>query len=231
MTKISALIVDDEQPARERLTRLINPIQAIDLIGEADSADAALAMIAKHQPQLIFLDISMPSMSGIQLAETLRQQANTAKIIFTTAFDEYALDAFDVSASDYLLKPIRRERLLEAIKKVLPEPKEDAFIVIKDAKTTRKIALNDIIFLHADQKYTEVYLSHTSYLTSDSLKEFEQNFSGYFLRIHRSTLVNRNFLKGFEQHKSGMFVTLNDTDKTPEVSRRHQAEVRKFFSR
>ncbi len=226
---LSALIVDDEKPARERLERLIAPIEAIETLGQAANAQEAMQFIEQSAPDLAFLDISMPEINGIQLAEWIQQHYPTVKIIFTTAYDEYALEAFEVNATDYLLKPIRRERLFKAVKKLFPKAASSQYYVIKDGSCTHKISIEDIVFLHADQKYTEVHLKDNIYLSSDSLKEFEQSYPQSFLRIHRSTLINPDFLEGIEQQQQSLHVLLKDTDRSPEVSRRHQAEIKKFL--
>lgn len=225
---ISALIVDDEKPARERLARLLNPISEIKLIGEASNAQEATKLIQSHKPQLIFLDISMPEVSGIELAARLRSENINSHIIFTTAYDEYALDAFEVSASDYLLKPIRSERLRAAIRKVMPK-KESNAITVKDGTANLKIELNSIIYLHSDMKYTEIHLAEKVYLSSESLKIFEENYPNEFIRIHRSTLINRQSLIGIEQQSSGLVALIKGSDKKLEISRRHQANVRQFL--
>ncbi len=228
---MTCLIIDDEQPARQRLRRLINPIDILEIEGEAADAEEALVMVKENQPDLVFLDISMPNMSGIQLANLLLEKYPKIKIIFTTAYDEYALEAFDVNAIDYLLKPIRRERLFKAVKKLLPEQENEAFYVLKDGNKTLKIAIDEIILLHSDNKYTEVHLMEKTLLSADSLKVFEENYPQKFLRIHRSTLINPKYLKSLEQQQQQMTVTLVSSDITPEVSRRHQAEIKKYLHR
>ncbi len=227
--KLTALIVDDEKPARDRLKRLLASINVIELIGQAENAEEAMELIKNYQPALVFLDISMPAMNGIQLANWLQQQNFSSQVIFTTAYDEYALEAFEVNAKDYLLKPIRSERLVAAIKKFLPKQNQQPFIVLKDASSTHKVALADIIYLHADHKYTEVHLTNKKYLTTDSLKEFEQKYPNLFMRIHRSTLINKHFLLGIENKQDAMHVILKEIDAKPKVSRRHQSELRKHL--
>lgn len=226
---LSALIIDDEKPARQRLQRLIAPLELLHLTDQAENAEVAMEKISESQPDLVFLDISMPAMNGIELAQWITKEYPTIKIIFTTAYDEYALDAFEVNATDYLLKPIRRERLLRAVKKLFPAEQQAEHYILKDGNITHKILLNDIIFLHADQKYTEVHLSDKTLLSSDSLKDFEERYPEQLLRIHRSTLINPDLLLGIEQQGSSMLVNLKNTETKPEVSRRHQAQVRKFL--
>lgn len=229
---ISVLIVDDEQPARQRLRRLLDEHPQLDIIGEADNGQSALELIEQQQPDLIFLDISMPVMSGMQVAKLLNQRQHQAQIIFTTAYDEYALQAFDVDAQDYLLKPIRQERLSKALQKLERQltSTRKAFLSIRERETVRRLPVQDILFLHSDQKYTEVHLANEVLLSSDSLKELEQRFTNNFIRIHRSTLVNRQHLIGIEQDESSCLALIQHSRTKPEISRRHQPDIRQFLT-
>ena len=229
---ISVLIVDDEQPARQRLRRLLAEHTEIKVVGEADNGQQALDLIAQHHPTLIFLDISMPVMNGMQVAKQLSQFAHQPHIIFTTAYDKYALQAFDVNAQDYLLKPIRPERLSKSLQKLKRQlaPATPAFLCLRERETVRRVPIEDILFLHADQKYTEVYLADEILLSNDSLKELEQRFEQSFIRIHRSTLVNRQHLIGIEQGDNNCLALIQGTDTKPEISRRHQPDVRQFLT-
>lgn len=229
---ISVLIVDDEQPARQRLRRLLDAHPELEIIGEADNGQKALEMIEQQQPDLIFLDISMPVMSGMQVAKQLSQQEHQPHIIFTTAYDQYALQAFDVDAQDYLLKPIRQERLSKALQKLQGQlaQTKTAYLSIRERETVRRVPVEEILFLHSDQKYTEVHLAKEMLLSSDSLKDLEQRFTHAFIRIHRSTLVNRHHLIGIEQDDSGCLALIQDAKTKPEISRRHQPDVRQFLT-
>ncbi|NVK22019.1 MAG: response regulator [Kangiellaceae bacterium] len=227
---LRVIIVDDEQPARDRLARLLSVYPTIEIIAKASDGQQALEMIKQQQPDLIFLDISMPVMNGMQLAAILSETFPQLQIIFTTAYDEYALQAFEVNAQDYLLKPIRPERLTQALKKLAPAKRQPEYLTIKDRDVTKRILVSDIICLHADQKYTEIHLASETYLCVDSLKELEQRFADTFMRLHRSTLVNRNYLMGIEQQHNGSLVALiKNCSLKPEISRRHQPEIRQFL--
>ncbi|ACV25590.1 LytR/AlgR family response regulator transcription factor [Kangiella koreensis] len=229
---ISVLIVDDEQPARQRLRRLLDSHSDLEIVGEAENGQQALDLINSLQPDLIFLDISMPVMNGMQVAKQLNQNDPQPHIIFTTAYDEYALQAFDVDAQDYLLKPIRHERLSKALQKLQRQltQTKTAYLSIRERETVRRVAVEEILFLHSDQKYTEVHLAKEVLLSSESLKDLEQRFSHDFIRIHRSTLVNRQHLIGIEQDDSGCLALIQDAKTKPEISRRHQPDVRQFLT-
>ncbi|GAA0207420.1 LytTR family DNA-binding domain-containing protein [Kangiella japonica] len=226
---MKTIIVDDEQPARDRIRRLLNHYSKINIAAEAANGQEALELIQQHKPQLIFLDISMPVMNGVELAKILSQQFPQLKIIFTTAYDQYALDAFDVNATDYLLKPIRKERLHKALSKLIPAEHEQEHITIRERDSVKKILLKDILFLQSDQKYVEIHLAEQTLLASESLKELENRFAHLFLRIHRSTLVNRQHFYGIEQDDRCCFALLRNCKCKPIISRRHQADARQFL--
>lgn len=226
---MKTIIVDDEQPARERIRRLLNDYHSIDIVAEASNGQEALEQIQKEKPQLAFLDISMPVMNGVELARILSQEFPTLKIIFTTAYDQYALDAFDVNATDYLLKPIRKERLSKALSKLIKPKADEEFITIRERETVKKVLLKNILFLQSDQKYVEIHLENKTLLASDSLKELESRFSQHFLRVHRSTLVNREYFYGIEQEDGQCVALLRHTNCKPVISRRHQPEARQFL--
>lgn len=231
---MKVILVDDEQPARQRLGRLLRVHPQLEIIAEASDGDQALEKIRQHKPDLIFLDISMPVMSGMQLAKILVDELPQVNIIFTTAYDQFALDAFEVKAQDYLLKPIRQERLTDCLHKIRRQnaPTEQASsqsLTIKDKNTLHKIALSEIIFLHSDQKYTEVHTAERVLLSSDSLKTLEQRFGEQFIRAHRSTLINRDYLIGLQNQQQAVCALLKDCPETPEVSRRHQVEIKQFL--
>lgn len=229
---ISVLIVDDEQPARQRLRRLLDSHPDLEIVGEAENGQQALELIESQHPDLIFLDISMPVMNGMQVAKQLNQSDQQPHIIFTTAYDEYALQAFDVDAQDYLLKPIRHERLSKALQKLQRQlsPSKTAFLSIRERETVRRVAVEEILFFHSDQKYTEVHLAKEVLLSSESLKDLEQRFSHDFIRIHRSTLVNRQHLVGIEQDDSSCLALIQNSKTKPEISRRHQPDVRQYLT-
>jgi two-component system response regulator AlgR len=226
---MKTIIVDDEQPARERIRRLLDDYSGIEIVAEASNGQEALEYIRQEKPQLAFLDISMPVMNGVELAKLLSQDFPELKIIFTTAYDQYALEAFDVNATDYLLKPIRKERLSKALLKLIKTKPAEEFITIREREAVKKVLIKNILFLQSDQKYVEIHLEDKTLLASDSLKELENRFSHYFLRVHRSTLVNKRYFYGIDQEDGQCVALLRHTDCKPVISRRHQADARQFL--
>ena len=194
--KINCIIVDDEPTAREILQLYVSKIPDLQLMGVCKNAIEAIDALQSHAVDLIFLDIKMPDISGISLAETIR---NKAKIIFTTAYREYAMDGFDLQAVDYLLKPISLERFVQAIQKYRQESAvklpptqvsdEDFFFVRSDRKMVR-IPLNEIKYIESLSDYVKIHLNKEIILTREPIFTIEEKLSSKkFLRIHRSFIV------------------------------------------
>ncbi len=211
-------LVDDEAPARARLRDVLSDIAADcphQIVGEADHAQAALDGIAQCQPDIVLLDVQMPGMNGIELAAHLgRQLAHPPSIIFVSAFDDYALKAFEVRALDYLLKPVRAARLAEALERVARLRTNQQTAIVETALslgTTRRhfsvqqrgrlllVPVADIIYLKAETKYVTLRTSHGEYLIEESLLSVEQEFVQIFVRVHRNALVARAAIIGVER--------------------------------
>lgn len=237
------LIVDDEQLARERLQRHIQEIDAGYEIFEAENGLVAIEQSEKHTPDIVLLDIRMPGMDGIEAANKLSEFSTPPAIIFTTAYDEYALDAFDAHAVAYLLKPIRKEKLEKALQSakrlnrvqlqnIQPQEGEakEQYLSVRIHSGVRKIELDDIFYFQAEQKYVTVKYRDGEVLIEESLKSLESRFSDAFIRIHRNALISKQQLIAIRKDQQGRYLTeLKDVDEKIEVSRRHVAVVRKFL--
>ena len=228
MNKPRILIVDDEAPARARLKDLIADIQdacPCELLGEASDGQTALDLLAEHKPEILLLDVQMPGMTGIELAQHIASSSviETPAIIFVTAYDEYALQAFEVHAMDYLLKPVRAQRLAEAIQRVqqfkaqpilTANVKSSNERLLETVKAMPKIRQNfsvleknrvllipvrDVLFLKAEQKYVTIQTRTRAYLTEESLVSIEAEMSSMFIRVHRNALVARDAIIGVER--------------------------------
>jgi two-component system response regulator AlgR len=233
---LKLLVVDDEPLAIERLCGLLSDIPNCQVIGQAANASEAWQLINKLSPDLILLDIAMPGESGLQLAQRINTLNNPPLVVFCTAYDEYALKAFEAQAIDYLLKPIRRERLLECLERAAKRGKKEVtesqkqFVVTSVAGNLRRIALADILYLHAEEKYTVVHHRGGSHILDQTLKELEQKFPDHFIRIHRNCLIKQEQLKGLHRDVEGhVFAVLNDLNKPLEVSRRCASELKEWF--
>ena len=242
------LIVDDEPLARQRLIHLLKDHEDCEVVGEAVNGQDALDKSQQLHPDLILMDIRMPGMDGIEAARHLDLMDNPPKVIFTTAYNEYALEAFDVHAIGYLVKPVRAEKLQDAIKNAnrvamsafvnasndtlehQELPKQRKFISARVRGNIELVAIDDIYYFHAEHKYVDVRYTSGELLIEESLKSLEQEFADRFIRIHRNALVATQYLSGFSKNKQGHWhVSFRDIDKTLEVSRRHTALVRKLI--
>ncbi len=195
---MNILLVDDEALARARLRRLLGRMEqaAGASVDEAADADAARALLRGRSYDLVLLDIQMPGDSGLRLAAELELQASAPAVVFVTAHDEHALSAFEHGAYDYLTKPVRLERLQQALSRVAqrravapPEPAPDAALSIVERGALLRVPLGEILYFRAQDKYTLVRTGSRSYLADPALGELEQRYGARFVRAHRSVLV------------------------------------------
>ncbi|WP_144392612.1 LytR/AlgR family response regulator transcription factor [Pleionea sediminis] len=240
---MNLLITDDEPLARQRLERMLAESNPNSKVFEASTGREALDICNKTSIDLVFLDIRMPEMDGLEAAGHLMQLENPPAVIFVTAYDDYALDAFSVNAIDYLLKPINRENLAKAIAKAsrlnsiqiqkaveqTPDASNRKHISARIRGEVRLVPVNDIFYFQADQKYINVKHKGGETLIEDPLKQLEKEFSDQFVRIHRNALVNKQYIHGLTKNEKGhLFIVLKDCEDELEVSRRHAAEIRKL---
>lgn len=237
------LIADDEQLARERLRGLVDELSLGEVVGEADNGRAVLEQTARLHPDVILLDIRMPGMTGLETASHLDQLDNPPAVIFTTAYDEYALQAFEAHAIDYLLKPVRRERLTKAIQTVRRLSRAQlAGLQLETGRQTathisarvqggiKLVPIDDIQYFHAADKYITVYHNKGSVLIEEALKSLEERLADQFIRIHRNALVAKKLLIALEKGNDGQcYARLQGVSGPLEVSRRHVAGVRQWL--
>ncbi len=202
------------------------------VVGESASGDDALADIRSLGPDAVLLDISMPGLDGMSLARTLEKQPHPPVVIFCTAWPGQALDAFDSGAVDYLVKPVRAERLAAALDKaarfVRRDPSQEAVITATSGHRTEVIEMGAVICLLAEDKYTTVHHEGGKSLISDSLVELEKAFGDRLLRVHRGALVARERIRGLQRGDGGVVsVLLEGCDERPQISRRCLPTVRR----
>lgn len=202
------LLVDDEAPARQRLRTLLGDLQAQcpnQIVGEAGDGQAALDLLGQVAADVALVDIRMPGMDGMALARQLASLARPPALIFVTAYESHALQAFEVSASDYLLKPVRAERLLQALVKVATPPvaagnnETRRQLLCHERGKVLRVPLADILYVRAELKYVVARTTEREYLLDESLVQLEQEFAAQFIRIHRNTLVARAAIAGVER--------------------------------
>jgi two-component system response regulator AlgR len=240
------LIADDEAPARSRLRDLLDDCRAefpLVVVDEARTGREALEIVSREKLDIVLLDIRMPQMDGLEVARHMAGMPNPPAIIFTTAFDAYALKAFEVNAIDYLLKPIRAERLLTALRKAraaVPGPEALAAVASQPRKhlcvhergRLHLVPLADVLYLRAELKYVTVRTAAREHVIEESLTRFEEEFGSAFVRIHRNCLVARSAIEGFEKgaadSESGWVAVIRGTGERLAVSRRQQHVVKEF---
>lgn len=237
---MKALIIDDERLARKELMSLLEEHNNIEIIGEAVNVDEAYEMINQLSPDLLFLDIQMPGKTGFQLLEMLD---STPNVIFTTAYDEYAINAFDVNALDYLLKPIQPERLAESLAKLTniedKNEKPDSAsklglqdqVFVKDGDKCWFVSLSNIRLFESDGNYIKVYFDNFKPMIHKSLNALDEKLDHRsFFRASRKHIVNLNWVEGIEPwFNGGLMVKLKGGDKV-EVSRRQAAKFKEKMS-
>jgi two-component system, LytTR family, response regulator len=228
MNILKTIIVEDEQPAIDLLKFYLKDFDEIEVIGVFQDGFSGLKAINEQKPDLVFLDIQMPKLTGFELIELLEHQP---MIIFTTAFDEYAIKAFDVNAIDYLLKPYSVDRLKRAISKVIQtfeevdpalpsyqklseyhvgkSPDRLKRIVVKTGSNIKLIPTNEIIYLEAQDDYVMIYTKDTRYMKQGTMKYFETGLDpAIFIRIHRSFIVNINEIKQIEPYEKESYIAI-----------------------
>jgi two-component system response regulator AlgR len=231
------ILADDEPLARERLKAQLADLQEdlpVSVVAEASTGEAALAKAATVPADVVLLDINMPGITGLETARHIAALPQAPAVIFVTAHDEHALRAFDLRAVDYLLKPVRLNRLKEALSRVPrrePLPQRTHFTAQERGRIWQ-IPVADVLYLRAEQRYVTARTREREYLLDESLIKLEEEFSRTFLRIHRNCLVARQHVQGFKRvndTEGGHWVTiLRDWPEQMPVSRR-QAHVVKTF--
>ncbi|PIQ50350.1 MAG: DNA-binding response regulator [Cytophagales bacterium CG12_big_fil_rev_8_21_14_0_65_40_12] len=238
---MKALIIDDERLARKELTNLLQEYPEIDIVGEAVNAEDALEKIEALKPDLLFLDIQMPGKTGFELLQSLD---NVPEVIFTTAYDEYALKAFDFNALDYLLKPIEPDRLKESINKLLKRSQPDEAIstderklgpsdrvFVKDGDKCWFVKLENIRLFESDGNYIKIYFDNFKPMIHKSLNALDERLDDRaFFRASRKHIINLTWVESIESwFNGGLMVVLRGGDKV-EVSRRQAARFKEMMS-
>lgn len=217
---MKVIIVDDEPLARNILKKYCAQITEIQVIGECENGFEAVKMIEEEKPDLIFLDVQMPKLNGFEVLELL---SNQPKVIFSTAFDQYAVQAFDANAMDYLLKPFLFERFKQAYDKVklqtpashsnkesaFPHPDEKQRIVIKDGEKINIIPIQDLIYIEAYDDYVKLHTAETRHIKKQTMSHYEKTLpTELFVRIHRSSIIAIDRIQGLESIENGRYQVL-----------------------
>jgi two-component system response regulator AlgR len=241
-TPLGVLIVDDEPPARERLERLVAELDEWTVLESCASGHEALEATMRCKPCIVLLDIRMPGMTGIEAARHLGALESPPAVVFTSAYDEYALEAFESQAVGYLLKPVRKERLEAALRHAsrLAPPQLERLaaaseplaarrhIAVRVRDRLRLIPVEEIVYLRADQKYVTVRHLGGEDLIDEPLRRLEEEFAAYFVRVHRSVLAGLLHVEALERADDGGHVLRMRSSEEPlPVSRRQLADVKR----
>ena len=243
---LKVLLVDDELLARQRLRTLLADCESpgAEVLAEAADSLQAIAALRQDQFDVVLMDVRMPGMDGVQLAQVIGSMARAPAVVFVTAHAEHAVQAFDVAALDYLTKPVRLERLQQALQKVErlanvnspAKPDVDAeVLIIQDRGRTERVPLAEVLYLKAELKYITVRTAARSYILDGSLNEMEEKYARQFMRIHRNALIARRAVRALVKHfdaeeGEGWAVRLNGIDELLAVSRRQLGAVRDAIS-
>jgi two-component system response regulator AlgR len=240
---MKVLIIDDEPPARARMAGLLADAGDVEIVGEAVDGRSGVELASRLAPDLVLLDINMPLMSGLEVARHLATLESPPAVIFCTAYDEHALAAFEADAIDYLVKPIRLERLQAALARArrysgaalaraqsaTAQPVRRTHLCARVRGNLVMVAVADVEFFLAEDKYVRVHHARGEVLIEESLKALEVEFDDRFVRIHRNCLVAKNRLAGLVRAgEERIFVRLADSEVQLEVSRRNLPALRKF---
>jgi DNA-binding LytR/AlgR family response regulator len=238
---LRALVVDDEAPALSELAWLLGQDERVGRIRTAENGAAALRALETEPVDVVFCDISMPGLDGLDLARVLARFSNRPALVFVTAYDRHALDAFDLQATDYLLKPVRADRLAEAVRRVVEgghprapepvaEPEPDETIAVELAGVTRFVQRSRVLYVEAQGDYARLHTQTSSHLVRIPLTTLEERWaSAGFVRIHRSTLVALHHVDEVLMDSGRFCVRLGG--RTLQVSRRHTRQLRDLLVR
>ena len=241
---MDVLVVDDEPLARQRLVRMLGRIETCERVLEAGNSEQALEAITAHDPDVVLLDVRMPGEDGLAAARRIAALEEPPAIVFCTAYDEFALDAFDTEAVGYLLKPVKQAQLASALEKAgrlnklqlaaaseRPNSHARSHISASTHNGLELIALDTVRCFIADNKYVTVHHTGGEHLIDESLKELEQEFASRYLRVHRKALVSLSHIDGMIKDAQGQYqIKLKDTDLRPAVSRRHVTALKQILS-
>lgn len=236
MENYTTLIIDDERLAREEVRRALENYQEFTIVGEANNVEVAKALIEKEQPDIIFLDIHMPGKSGFDLLEEL---GTVPEVVFTTAYDQYAVQAFEVNALDYLVKPLREERFAKTIEKVKLELKKQEEeqkiplashqkIFIKDGEKVYFVALSEVSLIESMDNYARLYFGHEKPMIKRSLNQLEKRLDPkIFFRANRSQIINTEYIKEIQPYFNNKLRLVLTTGEIVDLSSRQSVTFKK----
>jgi two-component system response regulator AlgR len=241
---VKILIVDDEQLARDRLARMLGDMNGYEVVGQAANGMQAVEQCESTQPDVVLLDIRMPGMDGLEAARHIASMEEPPAVVFCTAYEEHAIEAFKVQAVGYLLKPVRRDDLIGVLASATRSNRAQLAALAREegqqrshisARTRRGIELvpiEDVRYFQADQKYVTMRHSGGELLIDETLQELETEFGTRFIRVHRNALVSTKHIEGLERNEDGQYqIRLRDVPVGIDISRRHVSAIRRYIQK
>jgi two-component system, LytTR family, response regulator AlgR len=241
---VKVLIVDDEQLARDRLARMLADLPGYDVVGQAANGMQAVQGCESTQPDVVLLDIRMPGMDGLEAARHMAGMEQPPAVVFCTAYEEHAIEAFKVQAVGYLLKPVRRDDLIEVLGSATrtnraqlaalaqDEGSQRSHISARTRKGIELVPIDAVRFFQADQKYVTMRHAAGELLIDETLAELELEFGVRFVRVHRNALVATKYIEGLERNEEGQYqIRLRDVPERIDISRRHVSSIRRYIQK
>jgi two-component system response regulator AlgR len=241
---VKVLIVDDEQLARDRIARMLSDLSGYDVVGQAANGMQAVERCETTQPDVVLLDIRMPGMDGLEAARHMAGMEQPPAVVFCTAYEEHAIEAFKVQAVGYLLKPVRRDDLIGVLGSATrsnraqlaalarEEGSQRSHISARTRKGIELVPIDDVRFFQADQKYVTMRHANGELLIDETLQELENEFGARFVRVHRNALVATKYIEGLERNEDGQYqIRLRDVPAGIDISRRHVSSIRRYIQK
>ncbi|MBQ4836191.1 MULTISPECIES: LytR/AlgR family response regulator transcription factor [Pseudoalteromonas] len=221
------LVVDDEPIARRRIQRLLGEFEVLKFVGEAQDGQQAIELVEELEPELVFLDISMPGMDGIELGKILRNKNANLKLVYVTAYPEHALQAYQIYASGYLVKPVDSAQISELLNHLFPDTL--AKLQYQVGHDIRWVNVPDILIAQTDDRYTHIYFEGGDALIDTPLKKLLSDYPHHFVQVHRNTIVKKASIIKLESCEGAHRVVLQGVEEPVQVSRRAYASLKSVF--
>lgn len=239
MEHLTVVIADDDVSSRTILRHFIQLYSGFYLVGEASNGDELIEVVLKEKPDIVLVDIDMPKLNGIEAVKSCKEFSPSLQVIFTTGHDEFALQAFNISATDYLIKPIERIRLLSALEKAkrlleyskltIDKPSQDQKITVKSYNTMLYLLLDDILFIEIEARKTVIHTANKQFETTETMQDFSDKLPGYFYKTHRSFLVNLKKIRRIESSGETFLAFFSGTNKQAYISKLKIQEVQSLI--